>query len=203
MPAAIPVVASAGLGAIQANQVKQKEKGRYAAFNRIFDSLNPEIRGLYEKALSGIDTGYTGAANQLSMAGTTAKNNAALASARGVSAQTDSAIGRGLYGTSAIQGIQRGAASDLSRTNAGIDEQTASMLSQLMTQRAGATAGLLGQQAGAIGNLGMAQASGLMGQQFAPGASPSAADIGALMGSKGTGGHTTPGGNSGTFTPAW
>lgn len=188
MAAAIPFVVSAGLGAVQGNQVKQKEKGRYAAFNRIFDSLNPEVRDIYAKSLGAIDTGYNGAMRNLSNVGQTAKMNAAAASKQGVSGQTDSAIGRGLYGTSLIGGIQRGAASDLSRTNSAIDEQTASMLSNLMTQKAGQQVGVFNQQANSISNLGMSKASGLMGQQFSPGASPSTSDIASLFGKKGTGG---------------
>lgn len=194
-----------GLSAIQGNQVKQKEKGRYSAFNRIFDNLNPEVRSLYDKALRGIDTGYSGAMRNISGAGQTAKFNAATASKQGVAGQTDSAIGRGLYGTSLIGGIQRGAAADLSRTNASIDEQTASMLSNLMTQKAGAQAGLFGQEASAISNLGMSKASGLMGQQFAPGAAPSSSDIASLMGGKGTGGGGLNGASytNGTFNGSY
>ena len=89
MAAAIPFVASAGLGAIQGNQAKQQEKGRSSAVNKIFAGLNPEVRALYEKALRSIDTGYTGAMSNATMAGTTAKFNAGAASKQNVAAQTD------------------------------------------------------------------------------------------------------------------
>jgi hypothetical protein len=178
--------ASTIMGGDQQEKVNKKEKQRLAAFNKIYAGLNPEVRGLYDKALRGIETGYADAAGKLSGAGATAKFDAGVSSKQNVAAQTDSAIGRGLYGTSLVNSIQRGGASDLSRTKSAIDEQTASMLSGLMTGKAHAQASLFGQEAGAISNLGMSQGSGLMSQQFQVGKSPSAFDISSLLGGKGT-----------------
>lgn len=189
--AAAAIVASTVFGAVQANQTRQQEKGRLGQFNNIYESLGPEVRAMYDKALRAIDTGYTGAMNQASGIGTTAKFNASTASQRGVASQTDSAIGRGLYGTSLVGSIQRGASADLSRTKAGIDEQTAALLSGLMVGKAGAQASLFGQEAGQLSALGMGQAGGLMSQQFRTGSSPSASDMTSLFsmfGGKGGGG---------------
>lgn len=168
MGAALPVMAGVDIlgNAIQGNQAKQAQKGQYANMNRIFANLDPEVRGLYDKALS-----------LMTSSGTAAKRGAEMTSAATLSAGHDSAIGRGLYNSTYLDALNRGATSDLNNTKAAIDERTALNM-----------AGILQGKAGAIANLGMGHANAINEYQFAPGQGPGLANWAKVFWPNGIGG---------------
>jgi hypothetical protein len=183
MAAAIPFVAQAGssvMGGIQENKAKHSQEKQWGVTRKIWTDLDPAIQEIYSKALGSIDSGYTAAQNNITGVGHNAKMGAAATVKQGVGAQTDSAIGRGLYGTSAIQGIQNAGASTLTKANAGIDEQTAMMLSNLMQQKAGAQAGIYGAQANNLLGQAQGESNALTSFNFTAGKSPSSSDIAGL-----------------------
>ncbi len=174
MPMAMPAMMGVDIlgNAIQGNQAKQAQKGQYANMNKIFAALNPEVRGLYDKAL-GLMTG----------AGTTAKREAEQTSNAAMGAGDDSAIGRGLYNSSYLDTMHRGILSDLNQTKAGIDEQTAAQM-----------AGILQGKAGAITQLGLGHAGSINQYQFGQGQGPGMANWAKVFWPNGVGGG---GGSSG------
>lgn len=191
-----------GLGAIQANQAKQAQKGQYKTMNRLFDTLDPQVQRLFANALQTSNAGFDSAMRTLSGAGATAKSNAAMSAKQALGMGTDNAIGRGLYGTSYLDSMRRGVSSDLTRTNAQIDEQTASLLSSLMTQKAGAAAGLMTGQAGLLSNIAGTHAGAIGGYSFQPMQAPDLMGFAKLFGGNG-GAAWGSGGGGVSGMPSW
>lgn len=100
------------------------------------------LRGesMFQNAIGSIGAGFQEAKQNLSMAGSTARQGLRTGAAQTGARMQQSMVSRGLYGTTAYDNAQRGISSDLSRSLASVDENIGQMMSGLATQRGMATA---------------------------------------------------------------
>src|SRR5207245_1104714 len=84
------------LGGIEANKAKHTSEKLYGKSEKFFDLARTDISSLYDQALS-----------KLGGAGATAKQNISTLGKQDVGALGDSAISRGLYGTSYLDAGKR------------------------------------------------------------------------------------------------
>jgi hypothetical protein len=94
----------------------------------------------FERAIGSIGAGFGEAKQNLSMAGTTARQTLRTGAQQTGARMQQSMMSRGLYGTTAFDNAQRGISSDLSRSLASVDENIGQMMAGLATQRGMATA---------------------------------------------------------------
>lgn len=151
------------------SQAQKQQKKQYNSTNALFNSLKPEVRNLYAKAMRSSAGGYDAAMAKLQGAGQKAKAGIARSGVQQNAAATDSAISRGLYGSSYLDSLHRGIGADTAQGIAGIDEGTATMLAQLMQQKGTAAANLFTGQAGNLSSITANQAGIQSNYQFSPG----------------------------------
>jgi hypothetical protein len=153
-------------GAVQANSAKKAQQAQYKKMNAIFEQLSPEVRGLYDRAFD-MSKGY----------GKTSMRQAEQSAKASFDAGREDAISRGLHNTTYLDAMRRGINSDLMGAKSAINEQTATMLAQILQGKAGA-----------ISNLGLGHAQALSQYQMAPGGSPGLANWAKVFWPNGLGG---------------
>lgn len=97
--------------------------------------------GLLKGLMPLIDKGYGQARGDLSMAGNNARRTLLDREKQSNASLTQSLTSRGLYGTTALEGAQRGIMSDTSRALASVDENLGQLLAGLRTEQTGAQVG--------------------------------------------------------------
>lgn len=208
-PVTASLIATTVGGAIGANDLKQKEKGRAGALKKLYAGMDKNTRELFEKALRASGGGYDAAQKHLQGAGATAKRGLSVAGKQNAAAATEGAISRGLYGSSYLNSLRGAISGNTARGRAAIDEGTATMIANLLQGKGAAQAGLFTGQASALNQIGLSNAAGLWGQQFQPGATPDFTQLLKLgMGGMGGGGggaswQGIPGPGSPYQGPVW
>lgn len=121
-------------------RLQQQAMGIYKRFmeNPAYKPLRGE--SMFQNAIGSIGAGFQEAKQNLSMAGSTARQGLRTGAAQTGARMQQSMMSRGLYGTTAYDNAQRGISSDLSRSLASVDENIGQMMAGLATQRGMATA---------------------------------------------------------------
>ena len=196
MPA-VPVIAAVGSvagSAISANQAKKAQKGQKNQINAIFAGLSPEVQGLYQQAINATNTGYDESASLLNSYGQEAKSNLALAGKKSFGNLSESAISKGLGSSSYLQSLQHGITQGTAKSMQGVDEQKATLLSNLLMQKSSNLAQLYTGLASQKSNIGQAYASQIGGVQHTSSPvnfMPYASAFGGLFKGGGGGGYTS------------
>lgn len=126
--------------AAEQRRLQQQGLKMYQSFMN--DPLYSPLRGegMFKEAIGSIGAGFQEAKQNLSMAGSTARQGLRTGAAQTGARMQQSMMSRGLYGTTAYDNAQRGISSDLSRSLASVDENIGQMMAGLATQRGMATA---------------------------------------------------------------
>jgi hypothetical protein len=126
--------------AAEKRRLHKQAMGIYGDFMK--DPNYSPLRGesMFQNAIGSIGAGFQEAKQNLSMAGSTARQGLRTGAAQTGARMQQSMVSRGLYGTTAYDNAQRGISSDLSRSLASVDENIGQMMAGLATQRGMATA---------------------------------------------------------------
>ena len=131
---------SAKRRAAEQRRLQEQALGLYGQFMN--DPRYSPLRGAaeFKRAVGTIGAGFDQAKQNLSLAGSTARQTLRTEAQQTGARMQQSMMSRGLYGTTAFDNAQRGISSDLSRSLASVDENIGQMMAGLATQRGMATA---------------------------------------------------------------